>query len=365
MTDKQELLKDFNKEYTPERIKELEASRREAGLDYSEENPTMRIRPAHLAAHTIDETQHPQDPVDTVKAMGPAVASLADPDGKTVLMYLGSEKLTGRREAAIDKLMEFGADIDAKADNGDTALIISSREIDQWGTSAGKLIQLGANKDAQNKAGDTALIAGARVGNYGPVEVLAKAGAALDIQNNQGNSALMETFKSWKIKEYPFKTATILIDAGANVNLVNADGDTALILSARRGDMPEITRKIAERGADIHAENNKGENVLTVTLNTLIEDIKKPASQSHESMITTSAMKLLFGGVKLNDASVQILQENADILPLLHKAYELHKKYVPQDKENSETAKLENIFAQENIGQPNAKPAQPVNTLDM
>lgn len=364
MADKKELLDSFNKEYTPERIKELEASRMDDYSHFGPAKPSMGVQPAYLAACAIDAT-YSQDPVDTVKAMGPAVAKLADPDGKTVLMYLGSVKLTGRREAAIDQLKEYGADIDAKTDNGDTALIISSGEIDQWGTSAKKLIQLGANKDAQNKAGDTALIEGARVGHYGPVEVLAKAGANLDIQNNHGDSALMETFKTWKVKEYPFKTANILIDAGANVNLVNADGDTALILTARRGDMPEIRNKLIERGADIHAENKNGENVLTVTLNTLVEDIKKPASQSYKSLIVNSAMQLLFGGVKLNDASVKILQENPDILPVLQKSYELHKNHWPQDKQSSETAKLESIFAQANTGQPNAKPVQAVNHFDM
>lgn len=52
------------------------------------------------------------------------------------------------------------------------------------------------------------------------------------------------------------------IDAGAPLEMHNANGDTFLILAAYNG-APETVAMLAARGADLEAENNRGQRALT------------------------------------------------------------------------------------------------------
>jgi uncharacterized protein len=55
---------------------------------------------------------------------------------------------------------------------------------------------------------------------------------------------------------------TALLDAGAPVNLTNANGDTLLILAAYH-ERPGTVRALLERGADVERLNDRSQNALT------------------------------------------------------------------------------------------------------
>ena len=54
-----------------------------------------------------------------------------------------------------------------------------------------------------------------------------------------------------------------LIDSGADINLINEDGNNALIYAVRYNH-PEIVKKLILRGADLEHKNKKGLSPLDV-----------------------------------------------------------------------------------------------------
>ncbi|WP_282004678.1 ankyrin repeat domain-containing protein [Propioniciclava sinopodophylli] len=51
------------------------------------------------------------------------------------------------------------------------------------------------------------------------------------------------------------------VDAGAPVDLTDADGNTLLMLAAYH-DQPDVVRALVERGADVDALNHRGQSPL-------------------------------------------------------------------------------------------------------
>lgn len=52
------------------------------------------------------------------------------------------------------------------------------------------------------------------------------------------------------------------LDAGAPIEMRNANGDTFLILAAYNG-APKVVEMLLQRGADVEAENDRGQRALT------------------------------------------------------------------------------------------------------
>jgi ankyrin repeat protein len=59
------------------------------------------------------------------------------------------------------------------------------------------------------------------------------------------------------------ETLRVLINAGANVNLRNVDGDTPLIFAVRRG-LPACVKTLLEAGADVTVSNQRGDSPLSL-----------------------------------------------------------------------------------------------------
>ncbi len=75
-------------------------------------------------------------------------------------------------------------------------------------------------------------------------EVLLQAGASIDAQDKDGNTAIMNAVKC----TYGEKHVQVLIHYGAKVNLKNNDGESAL-RQVRGWDVPEVVHLLKQAGA--------------------------------------------------------------------------------------------------------------------
>lgn len=119
-----------------------------------------------------------------------------------------------------------------------------------------KLIQAGANVNAKYDNSDTVLIEATRNGNIEIVRLLLKYGADVNIQNKYGNTALTYASGSGHID-----IVRLLLEHGANVNTKSKYNLTPLIMATRNGHT-EIVKLLLEHGSDVNAIDNCGDTAL-------------------------------------------------------------------------------------------------------
>jgi len=199
-----------------------------------------------------------------------------DDEGRTALMIAADE---GRTEV-VELLIEAGANVNAKDKNGDTALMYAANSpgymtqgsckgyligwidyhdqaiwISRYNIQTVRLlIAAGADVNAKDEDGNTALMIATSRGHVRTVELLIEAGADVNAKDKNGRTALMIAVdmpdystdekhteqtvyrgSSWWIYRYRKKIVRILVEAGANVNARDNDGWTALRIAANRG----------------------------------------------------------------------------------------------------------------------------------
>jgi hypothetical protein len=97
-------------------------------------------------------------------------------------------------------------------------------------------LELGCSaKNITSRYDGTALIAAAHLGHVDVVRTLFKAGAPLDHVNNLGWTALIESIELGDGGRRHTETLKALVEAGANLNLADRNGQTPLALARRRG----------------------------------------------------------------------------------------------------------------------------------
>jgi ankyrin repeat protein len=124
----------------------------------------------------------------------------------------------------------------------------------------------------QNGAqGDTALHVAIKKHRVDIVELLVELGADVNAVNDQNESGLMIIMRSlW------FDTALLminkLIDFGARTNAVNDDGNNVFMIGVSRNDLPSIAleafRILFKNGTDIFLQNTIGKSALVLAAET-------------------------------------------------------------------------------------------------
>ncbi|CAE7257492.1 ANK2, partial [Symbiodinium sp. CCMP2592] len=135
-------------------------------------------------------------------------------------------------------LVKAGADLQTAEKNGNTLLHAAlttnvmgnpDDEPSRWRVPILRtLIQVGANVNATNEYGVTPAYMAAFYGQDKTLEVLAKAGAGLDIADNVGNTPLHAASR----QRGKVEVVSVLIQAGANVNAINEKGETPAYMAA-------------------------------------------------------------------------------------------------------------------------------------
>ena len=92
------------------------------------------------------------------------------------------------------------------------------------------------------------------------VSLLMEAGADINEVNEQGDTALLLACKAGSLE-----LATMLKDAGAGVSVANEQGDTALLVAVAGGNLA-VAELLVDWGADVKAERRDGAGLIALAL---------------------------------------------------------------------------------------------------
>jgi ankyrin repeat protein len=158
-----------------------------------------------------------------------------DPHGRTPLHVA----TFARHAPVIRRLAAAGADLGALENDRYDAVTIAAVADDE--ATLRVLLALGASaKLVTSRYDGTALIAAAHLGHDGVVRQLIAAGAPLDHVNNLHWTALIESIVLGDGGPRHVATLKALVDAGANLQLADAQGRTPLALARGRGYAPMV-----------------------------------------------------------------------------------------------------------------------------
>jgi ankyrin repeat protein len=147
----------------------------------------------------------------------------------------------------------------------------------------------------------TPLMISCCIGNNLMTKHLLEAGALINRQNTMGFSALMYccvpscsplTSFSDQRKKFPHPIQLLLKDTSTDANLQNRDGDTALILAVKRGELPVVERLLAYPGINIRLVNNQNQSALDIAREKgnpfIIEYLERKLAQESSSSGSSS-----------------------------------------------------------------------------
>lgn len=176
-----------------------------------------------------------------------------DENGKTVLMYA-----IIYNDDVVNVLIRKGVNMDAQDIHGCTSLMYAFMS-DTRNQIMRLLIDSGANTSIQNKQGKTVLMYSIYYNNKDILNVLILKKDDIDIQDEQGNTALMIAFINFKID-----MAKVLILNGADtMTKRNNEGNTAFMLAVRIVDNENIFDVLLEKSKQIiDFQNEDGQTLL-------------------------------------------------------------------------------------------------------
>jgi ankyrin repeat protein len=137
--------------------------------------------------------------------------------------------------AAARRLIEEGADVNAKDETQQSAYLIATSEVGDDPRLLELTLDAGADVDAKDSYNGTGLIRAGERGHSAVVRRLLETDIEIDHVNRLGWTALLEAIILGEGGREHTRTVRLLVDAGADVNLPDESGTTALAHASRRG----------------------------------------------------------------------------------------------------------------------------------
>lgn len=167
-------------------------------------------------------------------------------------------------------MLDAGVPVDGRDRKMRTPLIRAARQCRE--DVAELLLEYGADPDAADEDGMTALHHAAAFCNCpGMIKTLVRAGAGVNRTDSRGKTALVRHMANWDSPD-DFGTAAALLEAGADPDIPDEEGKTALFYAAEHPFCVEMTETLLSAGADPLAVDRKGRTVLMGLLGGFFSD---------------------------------------------------------------------------------------------
>ena len=142
---------------------------------------------------------------------------------------------------------------------GTTALILASMASRDNLEIIKYLVKKGANVNAKDDDGSTALIEACGFGDLEIIKYLVKKGANVNAKDDDNFTVLMMAAKGLSCGPLDdnLETVKFLVKKGANVNAKDGDGVTVLMMASSNCHL-EIIKFLVKKGADVNAKDNDG-----------------------------------------------------------------------------------------------------------
>lgn len=164
------------------------------------------------------------------------------------------------RMELLELLISKGADPKTTDDYGRTPLHANNLAPEHFTAALDLLIQHGADINAQDRSGNTYLIKRAeRAQDPDDVKNFAQRKGKLNLRNNKGDTALHRALTRKNRLHY----VRTLVDNGAAIDIANNNGFTPMHLAATLGDI-RVTEFLLERGAGLNVATPSGLTPIAV-----------------------------------------------------------------------------------------------------
>jgi ankyrin repeat protein len=233
------------------------------------------------------------------------------PKGRTLVSALAERNVT----EPVRLLVDAGAKVDIHEENyqSSTPLLYASQ------AGNGELIRIllahGANaKDVQTD-GTTALIFAVKAGSRGGVAALVKAGAELERKDELSRTALGYSVSS--LYHPDFEIVLALVEAGANVNAENSNGESVLFLASSGSDT-RIVGLLIDQGADVNARDNYKQTPLMEAARAggsidMIELLLKHGAEINARSAGNTTALIWAAHSRNEDAGIYLINHGADV----------------------------------------------------
>jgi len=213
----------------------------------------------------------------------------------TALMAAVSESLDNN---IIKLILDKKALVNMQNQEGNTALIIATI-LNNYDVME-LLCRYNADVNICNNNKETALYSAVTHNDYKMVRLLCKHNASVNIKNKRGLSPLIISVHSnnyalgamnqrprqgWESFGFilgGFEMATLLLEKGANPNMIYNDGDTAIICAARYNNIAMV-KLLLDYGADPTIKNLNGENAYSFIVSDGIKQLLKEQKKLERS----------------------------------------------------------------------------------